>query len=89
MEKNLTYLATMTTTTFKNSRAIERIDVIKSPKTEKIFMADEVGNAIGAVATTIDFKSELVVSEVCGKEEGDKPFFLLHNKRGSDALHSI
>ena len=91
MEKNLMYLSTMSISTFKNTLGIERVDIIKSPKTGSIFMSDEAGNSIGAVSTNItSFASDdLVVSEVCGKKEGDKPFFLMHCKKSQSALHSF
>ena len=85
MAKDLTFHATMTVAEFKAAMGVETIDIVRSPKTEKLFMAKPSGEAIGAVHP--DYKDGPVVSEVSGTD--GVMFFLLHKKGSNNSVDSL
>jgi hypothetical protein len=85
MAKDLVFHATMTVTEFKSAMGIDTIEIVKSPKTDKLFMAKPSGEAIGAVHP--EYKEGPVVSEVSGAD--GVRFFLLHKKGGNNTIDSL
>ena len=85
-DNNLKFLRSFTVENFKANQSTDRIDVVKSPKTGKLFIAwtDKNGeNHRGAVsAKGVPNKPE--ISEV-QDAEGNK-FFMLHNHEDSANL---
>ena len=83
---NLVFHSTMTVAEFKENMGIDTIDIVRSPKTDKLFMAKGgSGEAIGAVHP--DYKEGPVVSEVSGND-GER-FFLLHKRGSSNSIDSL
>jgi hypothetical protein len=81
-----TFHATMTVAQFKSAKNTDTLQIIKNPNTGKLFMADDAGNVLGAVAPTYKDGTP-VVSEVSG-DDGNL-FFLLHKKGESNAPQDI
>lgn len=82
----LIFNLTMTVEKFKEEAGINTIDVKENPNTGKLFMVDDAGNVIGAVASNIKDAGDLidpVISLVNRPDEAgreDLEFPLLHNK---------
>tara|TARA_R110001606_G_C14952424_1_gene600739 strand:+ start:105 stop:383 length:279 start_codon:yes stop_codon:yes gene_type:complete len=81
MSNEATFVETFTVEQFKAEVGTSVIELIKSPKTGKYFIADEAGNSVAAVSKKITQASDLtepVVSNVIG-DDGEE-FYLMHNK---------
>lgn len=83
--------STMTVEQFK-AKVKSKIMVIKSPKSNKLFMADEAGNALGGVSTKFleaDGLANPVVSIVAKPESPDDKFYLLHDRSSGDNVVAV
>ena len=81
MSNQATFVETFTVEQFKAEVGTSKIELIKSPKTGKYFIADAAGNSVAAVSTKISQASDLtdpVVSQVIG-DDGEE-FYLMHNR---------
>lgn len=80
MEKNLTFMETLTVEQFKKEMAVSRIDVKKNPKTNTIFFT--YGAKTGAVSTK-GIPKHPMLSYVKGEPTEKNPsgeFWLLHEE---------
>jgi hypothetical protein len=77
---------TISVQAFKAKRAVASVDVIKSPKTGKLFWACEDGTQ-GPVSTKIDLKDtgSLALTE-CTFSDTQETVLMLHNKSTSKNL---
>lgn len=81
MSDQATFVETFTVEQFKAEVETSKIELIKSPKTGKYFIADAAGNPVAAVSKKITKASDLtdpVVSQVIG-DDGEE-FYLMHNR---------
>ncbi len=81
MDDQATFVETFTVEQFKAEVGTSKIELIKSPKTGKYFIADSAGNAVAAVSKKITKASDLtdpVVSQVIG-DDGEE-IYIMHNK---------
>lgn len=81
MAEQATFTETFTVEQFKAEVGTSKIELIKSPKTGKYFIADSAGNAVAAVSKKISKASDLtdpVVSLVIGDDGED--IYIMHNK---------
>ena len=81
MSEQGTFVETYTVEQFKSEVGTSKIELIKSPKTGKYFIADAAGNSVAAVSKKISQASDLtdpVVSQVIG-DDGEE-FYLMHNR---------
>lgn len=77
----LTFVATYSLNDFKERIAnTSTMDVVKNPKTEKLFFVTPTIS--GAIASDIDYDQPLSVSSVKGDD--DVQFYLLHNRNTSN-----
>ena len=80
MEKNLTFMETLTVEQFKREMAVSRIDVKQNPKTNTLFFT--YGAKTGAVATK-GIPQHPMLSYVKGEPTEKNPsgeFWLLHEE---------
>ncbi len=82
MDNKLTFLKTLSIADFKASNNNNAIEIIKSPKTDKLFFT--CGQVTGAVST--DYKESPCVSLVEG-ETGE--FWLLHKKSSGNTVDTL
>lgn len=100
-ERNLEFIETFTLEEFKSRARCKSVALIPSPKTGKIFMADESGKPLGAVGAKLLSAIEggtveeevVVVSAVVDKnvptdKRNDQTFFMIHTK-GSGGTEPI
>ena len=82
---NLTFTKTMSVSRFKSVNGISKINVIKNPKTEKLFFSCPDDSSIsGKVANELDYSKDLSVSECVSTEDGSV-FYMLHNAGDTSA----
>ena len=84
--------STMTIEQFKTKAKTSKINVVKSPKSNKLFMADEAGNTLGGVSTKFLEAGGLtkpVVSIVAKPESPDDKFYLLHDRSTGDNVVAV
>jgi len=77
---DLKFLKTFTVAEFKQKFDLEKIEILKNPKTGKNFFS--YGVETGVVSDKFEKLGRLnvpVISEVCSAETGDT-FFMLHEK---------
>lgn len=86
MEKTLTFLESHTIGQFKELAKVESIDIIKNPKTEKLFFA--AGNITGAVAKS-GYSEQPTISKVQDNESDEPAFWMLHNKSSNNTVDSL
>ena len=80
MEKNLTFMETLTVEQFKREMAVSRIDVKQNPKTNTLFFT--YGAKTGAVASN-GIPKQPMLSYVKGEPTEKNPsgeFWLLHEE---------
>jgi len=82
MESNLVFGQKYTVDQFKELINTNKLIVINNPKTDKLFMVDEVGNVHGAVSK--NYKENPVVSQVWIEGQDDNTFYLLHKLSSSE-----
>jgi hypothetical protein len=73
---NLTFLESLTIQQFKERSKTSKIDVLRNPHTNKLFMVDEAGNILGGAKE--NFTEAPVVSRVKGPDGTES--YLLHKK---------
>ena len=78
MSNSLNFKQTLTVSQFKTECGTASIDIVRNPKTEKLFASDDAGNSIAAVSEKAVDAAELVVSLVAGDD--GKEFYLIHPK---------
>lgn len=89
MEKNLKFIETKTIEQFKEDKKVSKIDVVKSPRTNKLFFAwGPNEDCYGAVAEKN--QNGVFINPVISKVEGEKTernpdgiFYLLHEEASS------
>ncbi len=72
----------LTVSQFKASQGTESIQFVRSPKTDKLFAADDAGNTIAAVSEAAVEADELLVT-LCERENAEgktEQFYLIHAK---------
>jgi len=82
---DLKFLKTFTVAEFKQKFDLEKIEILKNPKTGKNFFS--YGFETGTVSDKFESNGRLnvpVISEVCSAETGDT-FYMLHEKGTSSA----
>ena len=85
MEAKLTFLKTLSIADFKASNNNNAIEIIKSPKTGKLFFT--CGQTTGPVAG--DYKESPCVSLVHGEEGEDSAFWMLHKKSSTNTVDTL
>ncbi len=79
---DVTFIDTFTVPQFKDEVGATALNLVRSPKTNKYFLADEAGNTVGAVSKKIadadDLEDDCVVSLVRGDD--GKEFYIMHNQ---------
>ena len=82
---NLTFTKTVSVNRFKAINSINKIDIVKNPKTDKLFFVCPEDNEIrGTIASTVDYSKDLMISTMVDTETGSS-FFMLHNAGNSSA----
>lgn len=81
----LTYIESVSLNRFKTINGISKINIVKNPKTDKIFFTcPEDSKFSGKVSKVIDYAQPLMVSTCMDKETGAQ-FYMLHNQADSSA----
>lgn len=83
MEKKLTFHKTLTINDFKALNNNNGIDIIKNPKTEKLFFS--CGHTTGAVSA--DYAEAPCASLVSGEDNVE--FWLIHKKATTNVVASL
>ena len=78
MSNSLNFKQTLTVSQFKTECGTASIDIVRNPKTDKLFASDDAGNSIAAVSEKAIDAAELVVSLVAG--DNGEEFYLIHPK---------
>jgi hypothetical protein len=81
----LTFVSTQSISQFKSLQMIDKLDIVKNPKTDKLFIAWAGGT--GAVAAKYDSSKPKVIS-LMQDAEGTQ-FFMLHNEQTSNVVESL
>ncbi len=79
---DVTFIDTFTVPQFKDEVGATALNLVRSPKTDKYFLADEAGNSVGAVSKKIAKASDLEPDCVVSLVKGDdgKEFYIMHNQ---------
>lgn len=85
METSLVFLKTLSIADFKASNNNNAIEIIKSPKTDKLFFT--CGQTSGPVSA--DYKENPCVSLVHGTEGKDSAFWMLHKKASANTVDTL
>jgi len=86
--KDLKFLETTSLAKFKDLLDITQIDVIKNPKTGKLFFVASDDNSVsGKISETFDSTASVSVSK-CQDAEGEE-FYMLHNTAESNVQFSL
>ena len=83
---NLEYKSTWTIEQFKDLHKDSQLNVVKNPKTGKLFFT--CGDAQGAVSKNVAESGTPVVSEVSDKSTGEV-FFMLHAQANNNVVMSF
>ena len=81
----LKFISTQSISQFKNLQKVDKIDIVKNPKTDKLFLSWAGGT--GAVAAKYDSSKPKVIS-LMQDNEGTQ-FFMLHNEQTSNVVESL
>jgi hypothetical protein len=81
----LTFVSTQSIFQFKSLQMIDKLDIVKNPKTDKLFIAWAGGT--GAVAAKYDSSKPKVIS-LMQDNEGVQ-FFMLHNEQTNNIVESL
>jgi hypothetical protein len=81
----LTFVSTQSISQFKSLQMIDKLDIVKNPKTDKLFIAWAGGT--GAVAAKYDSSKPKVIS-LMQDNEGVQ-FFMLHNEQTNNIVESL
>ena len=84
-ENNLTFVSTSTLAEFKAAKSVSSLDIVKNPKTEKIFFS--CSSTSGAVSSKWTSKEPSMISVVKGEDSVE--FFMLHNKASVNVIETI
>lgn len=86
--KDLTFLQTTSLDKFKSLLDITQIDVIKNPKTGKLFFVSPDDSSVsGKISEKFDSTASVSVSKC--KDESDEEFYMLHNTAESNVQFSL
>ena len=81
----LTFVSTQSISQFKDLQKVDKVDIIKNPKTDKLFLAWSGGT--GAVAAKYNSAKPKVIS-LMQDNEGVQ-FFMLHNEQTGNVVESL
>lgn len=82
--QTLAFVSSQTLEEFKMSHNVSKVDIVKNPKTLKIFF--KCSNTSGAVSSKWTSKEPSVISIV---RDNDVEFFMLHNEATVNVLETI
>ena len=85
--EDLVFVSTMSIAAFKVAESVSAIEVIKSPKSGKLFfVADAV---TGAVAQSFDAADTNAISIVHRAGASEAQFYLLHKKQSNNVIATL
>lgn len=90
MENTLNFSETMTVQRFKDKHNVRQLDIIKNPKTGKMFFSCPDDSSIsGKISTSDDWKTNPAISR-CTDTSSGETFWMLHKKgEAANVVESI
>lgn len=85
-QSQLTFVSSQSIAQFKSANMIDKIDIKRNPKTDKLFIAYPGGS--GAVAKSYDSSKPKLISLV--KDPEGVEFYMLHNEgTGAETIETL